>query len=615
MGVAVPVAGSVPRSAAHRRAALGIGIAATALATVAAAAIAAEGAGGHPELVAAGRAAIVGVPCAVGLYAWYRGLGQRFGPLLVAAGGVWLVATLAESNDPAAYTTGRVAGWIAELFVVYLALAFPTGRLPGRADRLIVASMAAVLVVTFLPRLLFAASFEVPTVYTSCASDCPPNALFALHREPAFIADVLRPVGSVLVLAVMLAVVARLWARVVAASPLVRHMFVPLLTIAALRSALLGAGISVRLVDPAAPGLQAVGWLLALAVPAMALAFLAGLLRWRLFTADALTRLAVHLGGDPHPSAFRRAFSEAFGDPSVTVAFPAPGDRQGVWVDAGGRPVELPGAGCGHAVTVVDDGHGPAVAIVHDEALRSQPLLLRAGAAIAGTALDRQRLATEAREAMVEVRRSRARIAASAERERRRLERDLHDGAQQRLVALRIELQLAEDLVRRDPVVGARRLHELEADLDVAIDELRSLAHGVYPAVLADRGLVDGLRAATRRSPVPVEVEAHDVGRFRPEIESAAYFCVLEACQNALKHAGGARRIEVDLHRTDGELRFSVRDDGAGMDGGAGRTGRGLTNMRDRVAAVGGTIEILSAPHVGTEVRGRVPLAAPDSSA
>ena len=214
-----------------------------------------------------------------------------------------------------------------------------------------------------------------------------------------------------------------------------------------------------------------------------------------------------------------------------------------------------------------------------------------------------QRLAAEAEATMGELQRSRARIAAGAAEERRRIERDLHDGAQQRLVALRIELELAEDIVRQDPERGAARLRELEAEVDEALEELRALAHGVYPPVLADAGLAEALRSVAMRSAMRVDLVSHDGARYSTEVEGAVYFCVLEALQNAQKHATGARRVVVTLDGGPGEeLRFSVRDDGAGaatIDEGAG-----ITNMRDRLAAIGGGVDIASKPGVGTVVRG-----------
>ncbi|MDW5595452.1 histidine kinase [Conexibacter stalactiti] len=215
-------------------------------------------------------------------------------------------------------------------------------------------------------------------------------------------------------------------------------------------------------------------------------------------------------------------------------------------------------------------------------------------------------LAAAAAQSTGELRRSRARIAAGAERERRRIERDLHDGAQQRLVALRIELELAEELVERDPHTARERLRELEHEVDEALDELRALAHGVYPPLLADRGLSEALRAETVRAALPVRVRDHGIGRHPTEVESAVYFCVLEAVQNACKHAVGARQVTITLSgEHDGGLSVEVLDDGARMPQIV--PGHGIANMRERLVAVDGGIEIAPRPRGGCVVRMRVP--------
>jgi signal transduction histidine kinase len=216
-----------------------------------------------------------------------------------------------------------------------------------------------------------------------------------------------------------------------------------------------------------------------------------------------------------------------------------------------------------------------------------------------------QLLTAEAQAAMHEVQRSRANIAATAERERKRIERDLHDGAQQRLVALRIELELAEEVIRDDPAAGVTRIHELGFMVDEALDELRSLAHGVYPTLLAQRGIADAVRAAAAQSAIPVTIDVRDLARYAPEVESTVYFCICEALQNANKHARGAHRIVVRLDGHDSaRLRFSIHDDGPGLE--AAQHGAGLTNMHDRQAAVGGQLDVTSSRR-GTTVRGDVP--------
>jgi signal transduction histidine kinase len=582
----------------------GYGVAGLAAVAVAAT-VAGSGAVEQPALVALARALMVGAPIAVGLYAWRHGPDERFGRLLIAAGAGWFVTTLAESGDELLYTVGRTAGWLVEVLLVYLILCFPTGKLRERTDRLLVGAMAAVVAAFFLPRLVLAKDFEVPSPFTSCTSDCPANGLFALDSEPALVDAILRPAGVVLVFAVMVAVVLRLWQRIRGATPWTRRMLTPVLAIAMAGAGALAVAIVARHVDPTAWPVEVAAWLLALAVPAIALTFLAGLLRWRLFAERALRRLAEWVRGLPDAVTLRRAFAEAFDDPTVEIVFPA-SSPDGRWMDCWGHPAGLPRPGTGRSVSEVRNRGSVVAAIVHDEGLGARPELVQAGVSMAGVVLDNQRLAAEAQASLLELKRSRARIAAGAAQERRRIERDLHDGAQQRLVALRIELELAEDLVRSDPERGVARLRELERGLDDALEELRALAHGVYPPLLADRGLVEALRAAATRSIIPVELAAHGVGRFRPEVESAVYFCILEALQNALKHARGARRVvvRVDSGPRD-QLRFSVRDDGAGTP--SLRAGAGITNMRDRLAAVGGDVEVASTPRVGTVVRGSVP--------
>jgi signal transduction histidine kinase len=202
---------------------------------------------------------------------------------------------------------------------------------------------------------------------------------------------------------------------------------------------------------------------------------------------------------------------------------------------------------------------------------------------------------------------SRARIQATADEERRRIERDLHDGAQQRLVALRIQLELEAEEAEPADAERAATLRRLGADVEEAIDEMRSLARGIYPAALADRGLADALRAAALRSPLPATVLAVGVGRYAREIETTAYFCCLEALQNASKHAHGASAAVIELSE-GGALRAEIRDDGAGFDVATTAQGSGLVNMRDRLSAVGGELVTVSKPGSGARVIITIPL-------
>jgi signal transduction histidine kinase len=215
----------------------------------------------------------------------------------------------------------------------------------------------------------------------------------------------------------------------------------------------------------------------------------------------------------------------------------------------------------------------------------------------------------EVRHQAEELQASRARIVAAADAARRRIERNLHDGAQQRLVALAVKLRLASRLVDTDPGQTRGMLDELRDELKDAVEELRSLAHGIYPPLLMDQGLAAALGSAAQRATLPTRVEAGSIGRYPSEMEAAAYFCCLEALQNAMKHAGPAATVIVRVWEEAGALRFSVSDDGAGFDPAAKGASSGFVNMRDRLGAIGGWLQVESSLGAGTSVLGVLPLA------
>jgi signal transduction histidine kinase len=238
-----------------------------------------------------------------------------------------------------------------------------------------------------------------------------------------------------------------------------------------------------------------------------------------------------------------------------------------------------------------------------------QGRLLAELATQAGLALRNVALTADLRRRLEELERSRKRLVAAQDEERRRLERNLHDGAQQQLVAIGVRLRLADQMVDRDPAKAHEMLAEVQTESQEAIDALRDLARGIYPPILADRGLVAALEAQARKSHVPVEIRGSGIGRYPQEIEAATYFCVLEALQNVAKYAG-ASRTTVTLAQEDGSLRFEVSDDGAGFDPSTVAKGSGLQNMEDRLAALGGSVTVESSPGSGTTVIGRI-LASP----
>jgi signal transduction histidine kinase len=206
-----------------------------------------------------------------------------------------------------------------------------------------------------------------------------------------------------------------------------------------------------------------------------------------------------------------------------------------------------------------------------------------------------------------DLRESRARIVASGDAERRRLERNLHDGAQQNLVALAVGLRLARDVLTDEPDTAAQMLDQLAEDLKITISDLRDLAHGIYPPLLADSGLAKALEASAARSPLAVLVAVDGIGRYSADIEAAVYFCCLEALQNAAKHAPKAT-VEIRLWEESGGLLFAVSDDGPGFDASAARGGHGFMNMADRLGAIGGTVRWQSEPGHGATIQGSIPL-------
>ena len=357
-------------------------------------------------------------------------------------------------------------------------------------------------------------------------------------------------------------VLLRLTQRVRQATHVARLTLTPVLMVGSARLALVAIGFAVSAAVPESALATVVMWAIALALPAVALAFLIGLVRRRLYVADVLQTLGQHVKPTFGGPELRDVLADALEDPSLEIVYRV---EDGHWVGPDGAPERLPGAGSGRAVTEVRSGRRLVAAIVHDQALAEQREFVEAAASYTLMAIENQRLAAKLEASLREVRASRSRIVAAADDERRRIERDLHDGAQQRLVALRIHLELLQDQIREDPERGIAKAHALGEDVDETLDSIRSLAHGVYPSLLTDHGLADALRSAARAAPLPCTVDTDGAGRYPAEVESAVYFCCLEALQNASKHADGAHRLEILLSQDD-RLRFEVRDDGAGFD-------------------------------------------------
>jgi signal transduction histidine kinase len=333
---------------------------------------------------------------------------------------------------------------------------------------------------------------------------------------------------------------------------------------------------------------------------ASALALPVGLLveqiRGNVFAATSVGRIAAKASAEPLDAPrVESLVADALGDPTLRLAFWVP-EPPG-YVDVRGAPIELPDERADRAYTPVIREGRPVAALIHDPALDTDPGVVEGLAATSLMVLENIRLVEE-------LRASRARIVAAAERERLRLERDLRDGAQQRLMAIQVKLALAQERTGEDLV---EQLEAIRLDAAAAVEELRTLAHGIYPTLLLERGLADALRSVAMTAPIVIRVRDEGIGRLPAPVEAAVYFCSLEAIQNTIKHAGSGAHVTVTLARRPGGVHFEINDDGVGMETRASADGVGLVSMRDRIGAVGGELQLSSSPGHGTSVRGTVP--------
>ncbi|MBI5106357.1 MAG: sensor histidine kinase, partial [Solirubrobacterales bacterium] len=296
----------------------------------------------------------------------------------------------------------------------------------------------------------------------------------------------------------------------------------------------------------------------------------------------------------------REMLAESLGDRSVAVAYWLP-DRE-TFVDEVGRPVTLPEPGSGRAWTAVERDGRRVAAIVHDESLDTSPELVHAAAAASLLAIDNERLKADLRARLEELRVSRRRIVEAADDARRRIERDLHDGAQQQLVSLALQLRILRGRVEGEQAQAL--VDGLSEQLSAALADLRELARGIHPAILTDRGLEPAIDEIIGRAPVPVDKEVELEGRLPAQVEATAYFLVAEALTNVAKYAR-ATHARVEVFQGGGAVTVVVADDGVG--GAAVGAGSGLRGLADRVAAVDGTLSIESPPGGGTRLQARIP--------
>ncbi len=552
----------------------------------------------HPGWLAVQKADLVLGPVLTGLY-WRRQRPRsQFAPLLIAVGLLSIPYVLQSSAVPWAFSVGVIWEGVIYLTTMALILAFPTGRLDGLVVRLVLA--AGVVGTGFIVVIVMVAPVIAPDGSISgCLAACPENGLFVSADVP--LAMRLIDANRVIVVVNAIATIALLVHRFAVGTPPRR------------RALAIGVPIAVffLLTQAAYQGSNLVGldsgafhttaqWAIATSRALVWYGFLSTLIAAELFAGRVLRRIVEESLRRPTLPELEAMLREPLGDPGLRLAFRSSAG----WIDGTGEPVS---SAPDRVLTVVVRDDSPAVAVFHDPQLAEDPELVHAAGAMALLARENAELEAAWNDALRELSSSRARIAAAADAERRALERDLHDGAQQRLTASLLKLSMLRELLAVESVAHTGMV-ELEEDLAAGLEELRQLGHGIYPAPLAESGLVGALERVAGRSGGAVEASGAGVGRYPPAIESAVYFCCLEAVQNASKHAGSGVHISIRLRAIGQMLRFEVRDDGSGFDPDAAFDGTGLQNLRDRLDAFDGRLEIVSAPGRGTVIAGAVPV-------
>jgi signal transduction histidine kinase len=520
---------------------------------------------------------------ASGLIASRRGPEPRLGWLMVYTGFAVLVGPLLQySSSSLLFTIGIwvTTAWV--LLLVLFLLSFPHGRLESRRDRLLLAP----LVVALIPLQFLWFLFWDPEV--------PPDNLFLVWPD-AGVADAIDWVQRVIVAGGTLALTGVLARRWILASPPLRRSLTPILAGGA---ATVLASVTVILDGVGSPS-KTLTRILMVTLTVVPLAVLADMLRARL-AHSAVGELVLELSANPAPANLREALARALHDPSLRLAYWLPEFE--TYADRSGRRVEIR-AEPGRTTTVVNRGGEPVAALLHDASLLKEPELLDAVVAAAGIALENGRLESELRARVEELRRSRARIVEVAQTERRRLERDLHDGAQQRLVTLALHLGTLEKRLAGEsdavPLVD-----EAKRELDQSLRELRELARGIHPAIVTERGLGVALEGLVSRASIPVELAVDLEARPPEAVELAAYYLVAESLTNMAKHAKASSGT-VEVTREEGRLVVEVVDDGVGGASSAG--GSGLRGLADRIEALGGHVQFWSPKGGGTRIRAEIP--------
>lgn len=513
--------------------------------------------------------------------------------LAIATGEIWVLGYVPNSL---VFSIGHLFDQVSLAVFLHLLLAFPSGHLRDRIDRAVVLLGYAFVGGATLLQLLRGGEWVI-----GCNPDCVRD-LFVLWPNPDLY-EWLRNGYSLLGVSILFSLVLwDLWRHWRDAGPAARRSLLPLVVAVPLMAVVSAAD---RLtwefdIQPAIDFFDSPsGVLIVLLVPlVLPVGLLVGILRTR-WSRGRIASLVVDLGRGVPLGGLRDVLAKALGDPTLQLAFAAPSGAG--FVDASGQPTELPLSDPARMVTRLERDDELLGVLVHDPAIDTEdPGLVEAVGNAARLALENERLAAEVQAQLDEVRASRIRIVEAADAERRRVERDLHDGAQQRLVALAMRLQVA-----KQTTAGASDLlDEGTAELESAIGEVRGLARGIHPTLLTEAGLAAAVDALAERAPLPVVLDVVE-RRYDAQVESTAYFVVAEALTNVARYAS-ATEARVVIREEDGRLVVTVVDNGRG--GADQAAGSGLRGLADRLAAVGGNLSLASPREGGTTVHADIPL-------
>ena len=517
-----------------------------------------------------------------GLFAWWRRPDSRFGALMVAAGFANFISTLSWTTNDLTFTLGQALDLLPPVLFLHVFLAFPSGYLNDRFERALVTSAYVAAVVLQVTRMTFGAYFG------------PHNLLEITANEDAALITLriaLLTMSAFCLAGVGVLVLRRRHGRTLRRSRvlLVDAFAVGLVMIACLYISAAFDG----------PWVQEIRWATFATLGLAPVVFLAALLNARL-ARSSVGDLFLELRSEPAPGDLRDALARALRDPSLQLAYWLPDYDS--YVDLLGRPVQLRDLE-GRAITLIDRRGEHVAALIYDPALEDEPELLDSVQAAAGIALENGRLHAELRARLEELKGSRARIVEAAQHERQLLERNLHDGAQQRLIALSLNLSMLEARVDGSSEIKAG-IDQARREIAASLTELREIARGIHPAVVSGHGLAVALEQLAARTPVRVELRVDVDERLPEQLELAAYYVVAESLTNIAKHAQ-AETARVDVLKRPDELILEVVDDGIG--GADSERGSGIRGLADRVEALNGRLRVWTPHGGGTRVKAEIP--------